>query len=39
MGEQRFMPDPWSYFRINSSPETVAVTGDHSIKWVAATRT
>jgi len=32
-----FIPGPWSFFRIDSPPETVAVTGDHSVKWVAAT--
>ena len=26
-----FIPGPWSFFRINSPPETVAVTGDHSV--------
>ena len=31
-----FIPGPWSYFRLDSPPETVAVTGDHSLKWVAA---
>ena len=31
-----FIPGPWSFFRINSPPETVAVTGDHSVKWVDA---
>ena len=31
-----FIPGPWSYFRIDSPPETVAVTGDHSVKWVDA---
>ena len=30
-----FIPGPWSYFRIDSPLETVAVTGDHSVKWVA----
>ncbi len=29
-----FAPGPWSFFRIDSPPETVAVTGDHSVKWV-----
>ena len=29
-----FMPGPWSFFRITSPPETFAVTGDHSVKWV-----
>jgi len=29
-----FLPGPWSFFRIDSPPETVAVTGDHSVKWV-----
>jgi L-alanine-DL-glutamate epimerase-like enolase superfamily enzyme len=32
-----FIPGPWSFFRIDSPPETVAVTGDHSVKWVDAT--
>jgi L-alanine-DL-glutamate epimerase-like enolase superfamily enzyme len=31
-----FIPGPWSYFRIDSPLETVAVTGDHSVKWVDA---
>lgn len=31
-----FKPGPWSFFRIDSPLETVAVTGDHSVKWVAA---
>ena len=31
-----FIPGPWSFFRLDSPPETVAVTGDHSVKWVAA---
>jgi len=30
-----FLPGPWSFFRIHSPPETIAVTGDHSVKWVA----
>lgn len=30
-----FIPGPWSFFRIDSPAETVAVTGDHSVKWVA----
>jgi L-alanine-DL-glutamate epimerase-like enolase superfamily enzyme len=29
-----FIPGPWSFFQIHSPPETVAVTGDHSVKWV-----
>ena len=28
-----WIPGPWSYFRIDSPPETLAVTSDHSIKW------
>ena len=32
-----FIPGPWSYFKIDSPPETVAVTGDHSVKWVEGT--
>jgi L-alanine-DL-glutamate epimerase-like enolase superfamily enzyme len=31
-----FIPGPWSFFHINSPAETVAVTGDHSVKWVSA---
>ena len=31
-----FIPGPWSYFRLDSPAETVAVTGDHSLKWVEA---
>lgn len=29
-----WIPGPWSFFQIDSPPETVAVTGDHSVKWV-----
>lgn len=29
-----FIPGPWSFFRIDNPPQTIAVTGDHSIKWV-----
>jgi L-alanine-DL-glutamate epimerase-like enolase superfamily enzyme len=29
-----FIPGPWSFFKIDSPAETVAVTGDHSVKWV-----
>jgi L-alanine-DL-glutamate epimerase-like enolase superfamily enzyme len=29
-----FVPGPWSFFRIDSPAQTIAVTGDHSIKWV-----
>ena len=28
-----WIPGPWSYFRIDSPPETLAVTSDHSIQW------
>jgi L-alanine-DL-glutamate epimerase-like enolase superfamily enzyme len=31
-----FIAGPWSYFQIRSPPETIAVTGDHSVKWVEA---
>ncbi|HEX4264466.1 MAG TPA: mandelate racemase/muconate lactonizing enzyme family protein [Verrucomicrobiae bacterium] len=31
-----FIPGPWSFFRIDSPLETVAVTGDHSVKWISA---
>jgi L-alanine-DL-glutamate epimerase-like enolase superfamily enzyme len=29
-----FIPGPWSFFRIDSPAQTIAVTGDHSVKWV-----
>jgi L-alanine-DL-glutamate epimerase-like enolase superfamily enzyme len=29
-----FIPGPWSFFKIHSPPETIAVTGDHSVKWI-----
>lgn len=29
-----FVPGPWSIFRIDSPPETLAVDGDHSVPWV-----
>ncbi len=29
-----YVPGPWSIFRIENPPQTVAVTGDHSVKWV-----
>jgi len=31
-----YLPGPWSKFRIDSPPSTIAVTGDHSVKWVEA---
>jgi len=33
-----FLPGPWSIFHIDSPPSTVAVIGDHSVKWVDAPR-
>ena len=29
-----FIDGPWSFFKLEDPPETVAVTGDHSVKWV-----
>jgi len=29
-----FIPGPWSFFHLHSPRETIAVTGDHSIKWI-----
>jgi L-alanine-DL-glutamate epimerase-like enolase superfamily enzyme len=29
-----YLPGPWSEFRVDSPPSVVAVTGDHSVKWV-----
>lgn len=37
IGKYPFIPGPWSFFKIDSPPETVAVTGDHSVKWVDPT--
>lgn len=31
-----FLPGPWSYFRLDAPPSTVAVTGDHSVTWIDA---
>ncbi|MCU1259547.1 MAG: Mandelate racemase/muconate lactonizing enzyme C-terminal domain protein, partial [Bryobacterales bacterium] len=28
-----WIPGPWSLFRIDSPPQTLAVTSDHSVKW------
>lgn len=28
-----WIPGPWSWFRLDSPPETWAVTSDHSVKW------
>jgi L-alanine-DL-glutamate epimerase-like enolase superfamily enzyme len=28
-----WIPGPWSFFRLDSPPETWAVTSDHSVKW------
>ncbi len=28
-----WIPGPWSFFRLDSPPETLAVTSDHSVKW------
>jgi L-alanine-DL-glutamate epimerase-like enolase superfamily enzyme len=32
-----FIPGPWSFFELDSPRETIAVTGDHSVKWVEPT--
>jgi hypothetical protein len=29
-----FIPGPWSFFHQTSPKKTIAVTGDHSVKWV-----
>ncbi|MCP4263875.1 MAG: mandelate racemase/muconate lactonizing enzyme family protein [Planctomycetes bacterium] len=29
-----FIQGPWSVFKLDSTAETIAVTGDHSLKWV-----
>ena len=31
-----WIPGPWSFFKIHSPAELIAVTGDHSVKWVEA---
>ncbi len=28
-----WIPGPWSFFRIDSPPQTLAVAGDHSVPW------
>jgi len=28
-----YRPGPWSFFRLDSPPETYAVISDHSVKW------
>ena len=30
-----FIPGPWSFFELTSPRETIAVTGDHSVKWLS----
>jgi L-alanine-DL-glutamate epimerase-like enolase superfamily enzyme len=32
-----FIEGPWSFFKLDSPPQTIAVTGDHSVKWVHET--
>jgi L-alanine-DL-glutamate epimerase-like enolase superfamily enzyme len=32
-----WVPGPWSYFRTDSPPQTLAVTSDHSVKWETRT--
>ena len=32
-----FIEGPWSFFQLNHPPETIAVTGDHSVKWINET--
>jgi L-alanine-DL-glutamate epimerase-like enolase superfamily enzyme len=34
IGKYPFIPGPWSFFHQTSPPDTIAVTGDHSVKWV-----
>lgn len=29
-----FIPGPWSFFNQDAPRETIAVTGDHSVKWI-----
>jgi L-alanine-DL-glutamate epimerase-like enolase superfamily enzyme len=29
-----FIKGPWSFFKLESPAETIAVTGDHSVKWI-----
>ncbi|MDE3198131.1 MAG: mandelate racemase/muconate lactonizing enzyme family protein [Acidobacteriota bacterium] len=33
IGRYPWIPGPWSFFRIDSPPRTLAVVGDHSIPW------
>ncbi len=32
-----YIDGPWSFFKLNHPPETIAVTGDHSVKWINET--
>ena len=34
MEKYHFIPGPWSFFHQDSPKMTIAVTGDHSVKWV-----
>ena len=34
IGKYPFIPGPWSFFHQKSPRLTIAVTGDHSVKWV-----
>ena len=34
IGRYPFIPGPWSFFHQDSPRETIAVTGDHSVKWL-----
>ncbi|HEX6223393.1 MAG TPA: mandelate racemase/muconate lactonizing enzyme family protein [Chryseolinea sp.] len=34
IGKYPFIPGPWSFFHQDSPRRTIAVTGDHSVKWV-----
>ena len=29
-----FIKGPWSVFKLDSTAESIAVTGDHSLKWI-----
>jgi L-alanine-DL-glutamate epimerase-like enolase superfamily enzyme len=34
IGKYPWKPGPWSIFRIDSPPQTLAVSGDHSVPWL-----
>ncbi len=34
LNQYPYIPGPWSFFHLDSPRKTIAVTGDHSVKWI-----